>query len=73
MWLNQVKTGEYEYPYQVYKVPVQTSFFDHQVMSALLKFIHKGHDQHNNIDDYPREYMETMESGDGKEIVGKVG
>ena len=48
---DQVKTGENKYPNQVYKMPVQTGFFDHQVMATFFKFIQQGHNQHNNIDD----------------------
>src|SRR5215211_644418 len=37
--LDKIKTQEYEYPDKVYKVPVQTSFFNHQVMATSFKNI----------------------------------
>ena len=49
--LYQIKTKEYKYPYKVYKVPVQSRFFDHQVMSSLMENILLSHDQHYDIDD----------------------
>ena len=35
--LNEVEKGEYEYPHQVYKVPIEADFFNHFVMTALLE------------------------------------
>lgn len=34
--LDQVEEGEDEDPHQVYKVPVQSNFFDHAVVSSAL-------------------------------------
>ena len=34
---DEVKEGEYKHPDQVYKVPVQTNFFNHLIMAALFK------------------------------------
>jgi dephospho-CoA kinase len=42
-------------------------------MTTLLKFISERHYQHNDIDDYAREYVETMESGNGEKVIGKIG
>jgi hypothetical protein len=71
--LEQVEAGEYEYPNQVYKVPVQTSFLDHQVVASAVEYSPVGHDKHNDIDNNTREYVEAMETCDGKEEIGKVG
>ena len=71
MFLNEIKAKEYEYPNQVHKVPVQTSLFDHQVMTPSLKGSVHGHDQHDNVDDHAGEYVETMEAGDTEEVSAK--
>ena len=71
--LEQVKTSEYEYPYQVNEVPVQTGFFDHQVVASSVEHTFVGHDEHDNVYHYPRQYVESVETGDGEEEVGKVG
>jgi hypothetical protein len=42
-------------------------------MAPLLEFIGKRHNQHNDVNDYTREYVETMESGDGEKVIGKIG
>jgi hypothetical protein len=69
---DQVKTGEYEYPYQIYEVPIQSNFLNHQVMTSFFKHIIKGHNQNNDIDHYTRENVKAMKSGDGEEVIGKV-
>ena len=71
--LEQVKTSEYEYPYQVNEVPVQTSFFDHQVVASSVEHTFPGHDEHNDVYHYTRQYVESVETSDGEEEVGKVG
>ncbi len=71
--LEQVEAGEYEYPYQVNEVPVQTSFLDHQVVASSVEHTLVGHDEHDDVDHYTRQYVESVETGDGKEEVGKVG
>src|SRR4051812_44748014 len=41
-------------------------------MPPLRKITPQVLDQHDDIDDHPREYVESMEAGDRKEVVGKV-
>ncbi len=52
--LEQVEAGEHEYPNQVNEVPVQTGFFDHQVMASSVEYAFPGHDEHNDVDHYAR-------------------
>ena len=32
--LNEIKEGEHKYPYEVYKVPIESYFFNHFVVSS---------------------------------------
>ena len=54
-------------------MPVQSGFFNHQVMTLSVKNTSPCHDQHNDIDDNAREYMESMKTGDRKKEIGKIG
>jgi hypothetical protein len=60
--LDQIKQGEYKYPNQVYKVPVETNFFNHLVMSSFVinsySCLVKAKEQQENTN----RYVETMES-----------
>jgi hypothetical protein len=58
--LYQVKAKEYKYPNQVNKVPVQSGFFNHEVMSPFLEHIFLCHYQHDRIDNNTGKYMEAM-------------
>ena len=49
LYLNKIKTKKYKYPNKVHKVPVQTSFFNHQVMTTFVKYPLHCHNQHNDI------------------------
>jgi hypothetical protein len=71
--LYKVKEQEYKHPNQVYKVPVQSYFFNHEVMSSALKHTNRCHDEGNEVDNNSGEYVESMKPGNGKEEVGKVG
>ena len=42
-------------------------------MTTLFEFIGKRHNQHDDIDYYTGENVKTMEAGNRKEVVGKVG
>jgi hypothetical protein len=42
-------------------------------MTTLLEFIGERHNQHDDINDYTGEYMKSMEAGDGKKVIGKIG
>src|SRR6185369_7947536 len=68
VYLNKIKTKEYKYPNQVYKVPVQTGFLDHQVMTSSVKYTFPSHDQHYDVYYNTREYVKAMETCDAKEI-----
>ena len=70
--LEQVEAGEHEYPNQINKVPVQTSFFDHQVVASSVEHTLPGHDEHDDVDHYTRQYVESVETSDGEEEVSKV-
>ena len=54
-------------------MPVQTGFFDHQVMTRSFKITAPGFNQHDDINDHPGEYMETVKAGDRKKVIGKIG
>ena len=66
--LDKIKTKEYKYPYEVYKVPVQTGLFDHFIMPALLKMSKFCFQIHHNINDYPAKNVKAMKTRDAKEI-----
>jgi hypothetical protein len=42
-------------------------------VASLVKHAFPGHNKHNDIDHYARKYVESMETGDGKKEVAKVG
>jgi hypothetical protein len=65
-WLYKIEEKEYKYPYQVYKVPVQAHFLNHQVMTPAFKHPSPGHQCNNDIDYHPGEHVKTVEAGDGK-------
>ena len=73
LFLKQVKTSKHKYPNQVYKMPVQTGLFNHQVMAPPFKYTPPGHDQHNNIDDDARKNVEAVKTRYGKKEIGKIG
>jgi hypothetical protein len=50
LFLDKIEAKEYEYPYKVNEVPIQTSFFNHPVMSFSFEGSIDGHDQHHDID-----------------------
>lgn len=66
--LNKVKTQEYKYPYQVYKMPVQAGLFNHLIMATLLKMAKPGFGQHHDIDNHATEYVKAMEAGNAEEV-----
>ena len=70
-WLDKIEAKEYEYPHQVYKVPVQTGFLDHFVMPALVEMPQPGFDPHHHVDHHAAEYVEAVETGDAEEITAK--
>ena len=70
--LQKIETSKYEYPNQIYKVPVKTNFFNHQVAAATLVSTCQHIYRNDDIDQYTGEYVETMETGNGKEQVGKL-
>src|SRR6187551_2377369 len=69
--LYKIKAKEYEYPNKIHKVPVQSGFLYHQVMTSSVKHTSCGHDKHYYINDNTRKNVETMEAGDAKEITTK--
>src|SRR5215213_1031111 len=71
--LDKIKAKEYKYPNKVHKVPVQSCFFNHQVMPAPVKRAVHGHNEHDHVDYNPGEHVKSVESCDGKEEIGKVG
>src|SRR4051812_44373696 len=69
--LYKIKTKEYEYPNKIHKVPVQSSFLDHKVMTSSVKYSSCGHDKHYYINDNTRKNVEAMETGNAKEVTTK--
>lgn len=70
--LEQVEAGEYEYPYEIYKVPVETDLFHHFVVTtALISTIYCIY-QHQDIENNTAQYVTTVETGNGKEEVVKL-
>src|SRR6516162_6947599 len=54
-------------------MPVQTRFFNHQVMTPLFEYASPGHNQHDYIYNHTGKYMETMEAGDCKKEIREIG
>ena len=69
--LYQVKEGEYKYPYKIYKVPVQTNFFNHLVVFSLFVGVQKHIEKYDHIEHHTREYVEPVETSDKEKEVGK--
>ena len=69
--LYQIKAKEYKYPNQVYKVPVQSCFFDHFIMASLVKMTKLCFSQHYQVNDHTAEYVEAMEAGNSEEVATK--
>ena len=66
--LQEIEYEEYEYPYQIHKVPVETNFFYHFIAIAAAGIQATGHvDSNNSQKQYPWEYVESVESGDEEE------
>jgi hypothetical protein len=42
-------------------------------MTTLFKFIHKRHNQHDDIDNHARKYVESVETSNSEKVIGKVG
>src|ERR1043165_1979498 len=69
---QQVEAGKYEYPHQIYKVPVKTHFFNHFIVAtALVSAVHSV-DQGYNIKTDTCGHVKTVETSDRKEVVEEV-
>jgi hypothetical protein len=42
-------------------------------MTTLFKLIHECHYKHDDIDNHPRKYVESVEASNGEKVIGKVG
>jgi len=71
MLLYQIKAKEHKYPNEVYKVPVETCFFYHFIMAALIKMAEFGFEVHHDIDHHTTENMKTVEAGNTEKISSK--
>lgn len=60
--LYQVKEGEYKYPNQIHKVPIQPNFFDHFIASPSLISSQDHIKEDNDIKDNSRKYVKTVKS-----------
>ena len=70
--LEQVEAGKYEYPYEVYKVPVQADLLYHLVVPAtLIGAVHRI-DQDHDVKAYAGEYVAAMETGNRKEVIEEI-
>ena len=69
--LYQVEEGKHKYPNQVYKVPIQSYFFHHFIMSSTLIGAQNNIKKYNDIDNDSREYVETVKTGNKEKEVGK--
>jgi len=69
--LKQVEEREYEYPHEIDKVPVQTNFFYHLVMTHALHIAFDRENENADVDDHPGEYVETVKAGDEEKEIGK--
>src|SRR5215510_7285256 len=61
------RNKEYKYPDQIHKMPIQTCFFDHQIMSFAVEYTVGRHGQHYYIDDDPGKYVEAVKTGNAEE------
>ena len=52
-------------------MPVQTSLLNHLVVTTTFKYAANGHDVNNYIDNNTTEYVESVETSNGKEEVSK--
>lgn len=50
-------------------MPVEADFLHHLVVLATLKYALDHHDENDDVDDYTREYVESVEPGDEEEEV----
>ncbi len=53
-------------------MPVQTRLLDHQVMACFFEIPAPGLDEHTNINDYAREYMESVKACNGKKVIREI-
>ena len=67
--LEQVEAGEYEYPYQIHKVPVKADLFYHLIVAAALIGTIHGIYQHQDVEHHTAQYVATVEACDRKEEV----
>ena len=72
MQLDEVKEGKYKYPNKVYKVPVQTNFLYHFIMTSLVKDADHCLVKDDKVDEYPTEYVESMKTSDKEKQCGKI-
>ncbi len=70
--LNQVEEREHEHPHQVYKVPEQTYFLYHFVVTAALVDTHYRVEVYQEVEAHPAEYVEAVKSCDEEEECGKI-
>ena len=65
--LNQVKESKYKDPNQVYKVPVETYFFNHFIMTTLFDLSYDNLVEDDEIDNNSTENVKAMKACDEKE------
>ena len=70
--LEEVEAGEYEYPNEVYKVPIKAYFFYHFVVATFFVSAVYNIDQYQNVENNTAGNVCTMETGDGEEKVEEL-
>src|SRR5690606_22160360 len=69
--LDQIEKGKYKYPYQIYKVPVESDFLHHFVMPPSLISAQNNIEKNDHIDQHPGKNVETVKARDKEEKIRK--
>ena len=66
---DEVKECKYEDPNEVNEVPVETNFLHHFIVLSAFEYAAVGHEENDDVDDYTREYVETVKTRDEEKEV----
>src|SRR6187401_3480732 len=69
--LYQVEEGEYEYPHQIHKVPVEAHFFHQLIILLFFQDALPDQDEYDEVDHDTAEYVEAVESRDEEKEVSE--
>ena len=70
--LYQIKECKYEYPNEVYKVPVQTNLRYHLIVASALQNTNSSLIENDEVQNHPTKYVETVETCDKEEQCSEV-